>query len=73
MTAREPDRLPRGVESWEEWREFYADYRKEFVTEKIDRTRYRAYLSLLGLGAEEIEADLAEAFEARRQWRKQEN
>lgn len=68
-TPRQPDRLPRGVESWTEWHEIFSAHRQDFVTEQIDRIRYRALLSLLGFSARDIEAEITDAFDARRKWR----
>lgn len=69
MTAREPDRLPRGCENWQEWREKYAAFRSEFVTDKMDRIRYRAVLAMLGFTPLDIEAEISEAFLERRKFR----
>lgn len=69
MTAREPDRLPRGCENWQEWREKYSEYRTEFVTEKMDRIRYKALLGLLGFTPLDIEKEISEAFNERRKFR----
>lgn len=69
MTVREPSRLPPRIENWDEWREFYSGYRQEFVTEQIDRIRYLAYLKLLGMSDDDCEAEIADAFIARKAWR----
>lgn len=69
MTRREPDRLPRGIESWQDWRDIYEGHRRDFIEEKIMSTRYRALLALLGFNPYEIEAEITEGFSERRKWR----
>lgn len=68
MTRREPDRLPRGVENWQDWRDRYDGHRRDFIEEKILSTRYRSLLSLLGFNPAEIEAEITEGFSERRKW-----
>lgn len=68
-TPCQPERLPRGVESWNDWREMYDGHRRDFIEEKILSTRYRALLSLLGFTPIDIEAEITEGFKERRKWR----